>query len=261
MKNILWLIIVIAFSNCIDRKESVSKKSTKEKDSVQSNVTLTKVSKSNTEIEHEHIDTLRKKSQPFKINGVNCYWELTLFLYKGQKGGTGKLELRNQKSSLIILRNDNGDEGDYYSLNGYGYWHSFNEINFELMNADIITDANFDGYEDFVIHNRSSSGSAGDFSDVYLFNPVKKTFERSKTLSCYDIHIDTTNKIVSSYAKNGAAYNVSASIHFGSHGKIKYSEVIETEKIDNNSPLFRVTNRKIINGKVVKTKIDTVTDY
>jgi hypothetical protein len=250
MKIIIYSLIVFLFTNCNNRKESVSKKDTKAKDSVQSNIVLTKVSKSKAEMDDDHADTLFKKSKLFKINGVNCFWELTLFLNKGEKGGTGKLELRNQKNGKIIL---NKDEDYYYleNLSG-GDWQ---------VNEDIIKDANFDGYKDIVLYNRGASGSAGEFSDIYLFKPAKKTFEKSKALSGYNIAIDTITKTVSFYARNGAAYNVSGSIYFGRHGKIKYEEITESETIDNKSPLFKITYRKIINDKVVKTTIDTVTDY
>jgi hypothetical protein len=250
MRVLIYISITLLFSNCNNRKEDVSKKSLIAKDTVQSNVMLTKVSENKIEIDHEHIDTLRKKSQTFSVNGLDCFWELTLYLYKGEKGGTGKLELRNQKKGKIIL---NKDEDYYYfeNLSG-GDWQ---------MNEDIIKDVNFDGYKDIVLYNRGASGSAGEFSDIYLFKPAKKTFEKSKALSGYNIAIDTINKTLSFYARNGAAYNISGSIYFGRHGKIKYEEITESETIDNKSPLFKITYRKIINDKVVKTKIDTVSDY
>lgn len=260
MKKIIILFLISIFANC-NQRESALEKNVKEKDSLESVLQETKTLERKAETDVDNADTLFKKSQLFKINGVNCFWELTLFLYKGEKGGTGKLELRNQKNGEIILTNDNGNQGDYYSLEGYGHWHSFNNLDFELMNADIIKDVNFDGYKDFVIYNRGSSGSAGEFSDIYLFNPIKKTFERSKTLSGYNIDFDTIAKTVSFYARNGGYYNVSSTIHFNRLGKIKFEEVIERETIENNSPLFKITYKKIINDKLVKIKIDTVTDY
>lgn len=261
--SLIFIVVILATcgkDNKNDNTLEQLEKSIKTKDSLQSGVVKNKVPENKIKIDNNHIDTLFKKSLPFKINGINCFWELSLFLHKGEKGGTGKLELRNQKNSKIILSDEDGD-GDYYSLDELGNWHSFNRMNFELMNANVIKDANFDGYKDFVLYHRGASGSAGEFSYIYLFNPTKKIFERSKALSGYNIVIDSTSKTVSSYARNGGSYNVSETIHFGRNGKIKYSEVTERETIDYNSPLFKITYRKIINDKVVKTKIDSVTNY
>jgi hypothetical protein len=231
----------------------VSKKNTKAKDSVQSNSVLSKVSENKTEIDHRQIDTLIKKSQTFRINGINCFWELTLYLYKGEKSGSGKLELKNKKNGKIILNKDE----DYYYLDHLGV------VDDLQLSDDIVKDANFDGYKDIILYNRGASGSAGDFSDIFLFNPLNRIYKKSETLSGYEINIDTITKTVSSYAKNGAGYNVTDTIHFGKNGKIKYSEVTEREKINKSDgkPLIKITYNKVMNDKIVKTKIDTVADY
>lgn len=257
MRIIIYFLIVLSFSNCSKRKESVPEKSIKTKVSVKSNAGQTKVPESKTETDYNHIDTLIKKCQPFNINDINCFWELKLFLYKGQKLGTGKLELINQKNLKVILSDDYGDAEDY-TLDEFSDWHSF-----KLMSDDVIKDANFDGYKDFVLYRRSASGSAGEFSEIYLFNQTKKIFERSKVLSGYNISIDTITKTVSSYARNGAKYNVTDTIYFGKNGKIKYQKITEGEtiKTKDGTPLFKITYKKVIDGKVVKTKIDTVTNY
>jgi hypothetical protein len=252
MKKTIYILIVLLFSNCNNRKEPVSKKSLTAKDTVQSNVMLTKVSENKTEIDHEHIDTLRKKSQTFSINGLDCFWELTLYLYKGEKGGLGKLELQNKKNGKIILIKDE----DYYYLDHLA-------VDDWQLSDDVFKDANFDGYKDIILYNRGASGSAGEFSDIFLFNPLNRIYEKSETLSGYYIDIDTITKTISSYAKNGAGYNVTDIIHFGRNGKIKYSEVTERETINTSDgkPLFKITYNKVINNKIVKTKIDTVTNY
>lgn len=253
MKILLYIFIILSLSNCNNRKESVSKKNTKAKDSVQSNSVLSKVSENKTEIDHRQIDTLIKKSQTFRINGINCFWELTLYLYKGEKSGSGKLELKNKKNGKIILNKDE----DYYYLDHLGV------VDDLQLSDDIVKDANFDGYKDIILYNRGASGSAGDFSDIFLFNPLNRIYKKSETLSGYEINIDTITKTVSSYAKNGAGYNVTDTIHFGKNGKIKYSEVTEREKINKSDgkPLIKITYNKVMNDKIVKTKIDTVADY
>jgi hypothetical protein len=260
MKKLIYLLIVLSFSNCNNRKEFTPEKSVQTEDSSELGLLKTKLRENQTEIDDDNADTLVKKSQPFKINNINCYWELSLFLHKGETSGLGKLELRNLKSQEIILSTD--DE-DYYGLDEYDNWHSYNRINFDHMNDEVIKDVNFDGHKDFILYHRSASGSAGEFFNVHLFNPTKKAFEKSKALSGYNITLDTINKTVSSYAKNGASYNVSHVIHFDKNGKTKYAETTERETIETTDgrPLFKVTYKKVMNAKIVITQIDTVTDY
>ena len=161
--------------------------------------------------------------------------------------------MKNKKNGKIILNK----EEDYYYLENLGV------VDDRQLNDDVFKDANFDGYKDILLYNRGASGSAGEFSDIFLFNPLNRIYEKSETLSGYNIDIDTKTKTISSYAKNGAGYNVTGIIHFGRNGKIKYSEVTERETINTNDgkPLFKITYNKDINNKIVKTKIDTVTNY
>ncbi|WP_432671082.1 XAC2610-related protein [Flavobacterium sp. SM2513] len=251
MKILLFLFTILLFPNCKNREESNSK--IRATDGVESEIVKTTSLEDNPETDNEHVDTFSKKSQTFNINGISCFWELTLFLYRGEKGGTGKLELKNKKNGKIILNKDE----DYYYLDHLGV------VDDLQLSDDIVKDANFDGYKDIILYNRGASGSAGDFSDIFLFNPLNRIYKKCETLSGYEVNIDTITKTVSSYAKNGAGYNVTDTIHFGKNGKIKYSEVTEREKINKSDgkPLFKITYNKVMNDKIVKTKIDTVADY
>ncbi|RZK14706.1 MAG: hypothetical protein EOO43_15985 [Flavobacterium sp.] len=198
-------------------------------------------------------DTLSKNGKPFKINGVDCFWELKLPLREGSNDGDGILTLRNIQSKKALLINS-----DYYSLDNSYYTNSFNGVDFESFNKDCIKDVNFDGYKDFMIYGLEESGSAGSLYKVYLFNDKKKLFEQSKALSGYDILLDTVNKTRTSGGRNGYNYNVSVTDFFGRRGTIKYTETTEREVIsDEPKRLLKTTYNKIVNKKVVQTIIDT----
>jgi hypothetical protein len=256
MKNVLYIsFFTLLFLSCQNSQKSESfEKNNIDEENIITDTLVQKVPEyKKTEINWAKSDTLVKISEPFLINGIQCFWELTLYLYKGEKSGSGKLELKNKKNGEIILNK----EEDYYYLERLGVVDDWQ------LNDDVFKDSNFDGYKDIILYNRGASGSAGEFSDIFLYNPLNRIYEKSETLSGYNIDIDTITKTISSYAKNGAGYNVTDTIHFGKNGKIKYSEVTEREKINKSDgkPLFKITYNKVMNDKIVKTKIDTVADY
>lgn len=251
MKNIYYFLIIFSFFNCNNRKESAPKSEKKAK-------TTSKILVVNRiETNNLKTDTLIKKSKTFKINGINCFWELKLLIERGSNDdGDGKLVLKNNQSKKTLLTNS-----DYYSLNNSYYTNSFNSIDFESLNKDAIKDLNFDGFKDFMIYGITQSGSAGSFYKVYLFNNEKKIFEQSEVLSGYDVSIDTINKTLSTGGRSGYYWNISSTNYFGRKGRIKYTEVTEREVISNEPKrLLKTTFKKIVDKKIIKTKIDT-TDF
>jgi hypothetical protein len=256
MKNVLYIsFFTLLFLSCQNSQKNQNfEENNVDEENIITDTLVQKVPEyKKTEINWDKSDTLVKISEPFLINGINCFWELTLYLYKGEQSGSGKLELKNKKNGKIILNK----EENYYYLERLGVVDDWQ------LNDDVFKDANFDGYKDIILYKRGASISAGEFSDIFLYNPLNRIYEKSETLSGYNIDIDTITKTISSYAKNDAGYNVTEIIHFGRNGKIKYSEVTERETINTSDgkPLFKITYNKVINNKIVKTKIDTVTNY
>jgi hypothetical protein len=198
---------------------------------------------SQTEINVSKSDTLNKTSEAFTINAIKCYWEFTLIIYDKATGGEGTLKLRDQKTHRILLENK-----DYYYRDYFDAINKYDEFNFK--------DLNFDGFKDFSTDHRTSSGTAGSFENIYLFNNSTKAFELSEELSGYDIEIDSLNKIIYSYGKSGNGYKHKKIHYLGENGKIKYSDKFNTEPLEKGN--FLVVYKKIINKKVVKTGTDTI---
>lgn len=192
-------------------------------------------------------DTLTKKSEPFKINGVNCYWEFTLIIHRGDKSGNSILNLKNSKTNKILLSNP-----DFIRLEKY---RSTIKNNFDFK--ENFKDANFDGLQDFVVYSLEDSGSGGAFYNAYLFNKLSKTFVLSKELSGGEFQINKKDKTVLTFWKMGVGFNSTQVDHFGKNGKIKFTETTTREVIGDTISLLKTTYKKVVNGKIIKTKIDT----
>lgn len=242
MKKLLYVIIIIFFTNCNDRKETILKSeiitSAKRKTFVVKKIETNNLIK----------DTLTKRSENFKINAINCYWEFYLIANKGEKEGNSIVNLKNSSTNKILLSNS-----DYGDLELY---NSINKNDFDFNGE--FKDANFDGLKDFVVYSRQDSGSGGAFYNVYLFNKSTKTFLLSKELSGGEFEINAKDKTVSTYWKMGVGFNSSKVHHFDKNGKIRFIETITREVINGvQNDLLKTTYKKVINGKIIETKIDT----
>lgn len=242
MKKLLYLIIILSFSNCNDRKEGILKSKIitdpKKNDFVVKSIEADNIIK----------DSLIKKSEPFKINAINCYWEFTLIIDKGEEEGNSLVNLKNSNTNKILL-----SYSDYCDLELY---NSINKNNFDFNGE--FKDVNFDGLKDFVAYSRQDSGSGGAFYNVYLFKKSTKTFLLSKELSGGEFEINTSDKTVSTYWKMGVGFNLSKVNHFDRTGKIRFIETTTREVIAGvTNDLLKTTYKKVVNGKIIKTKIDT----
>lgn len=247
MKTLMYLFIILIFSNCNDREKTIPKKSIKAKVNLKLNALQTRVSDSKIDIDYQKTDTLTKSSEVFKINGINCYWEFILMIHPGDKSGNSILNLKNSKTNKILLSNPGFTEKEQYrSTTGHNF--DFKE-NFK--------DANFDGLQDFIIYSWEDSGSGGAYYNAYLFNKSSKTFVLSKELSGGEFEINKTDKTVSTYWKSGVGWNSSKVDHFGKNGNIKFTEITTREVIGDTTSLLKTTYTKTVNGKIIKTKIDT----
>jgi len=208
-----------------------------------------KVSEENT-VEKEKVitDTLNKVSEPFLINGIKCYWEFELTVYDGAKGGSGINKLKNHNTNKVLLLNE-----DYFDLD---LFISIDKHNFDFNGE--FKDANFDGFKDFIVYSRTGSGSGGSAFNVYLFDKKKNIFKFSKELSGGEFEINEADKTVSTYWKMGVSWNSSQVHHFDKNGKIKFTEITTREVITGDTTsLLQTTYKKIVEGKTIKTEIDT----
>lgn len=200
------------------------------------------------EINWEKSDTLVKVSEPFLINGIKCFWEFELTVYEGATGGSGIIRLKDHNTNKVLLVNE-----DYFDLY---FFNSIDKNNFDFNGE--FKDANFDGLKDFIVYSREGSGSGGTFFNVYLFNKKKNIFEISDELSGGEFEINQTDKTVSTYWKTGVGWNSSWVHHFDKSGKIKFTEITTREIIEGDTTsLLQTTYKKVVNGKIIKTEIDT----
>lgn len=198
-----------------------------------------------TEINWEKSDTLVKISEPFLINGIKCFWEFKLIVYEGATGGSGINRLKNHNTNKVLLLNE-----DYFDLD---LFNSIDKNNFDFNGE--LKDANFDGLKDFIVYSRTGSGSGGAMFKVFLFNTKKGVFEFSEELSGGEFELNEAEKTVSTYWKMGVGWNSTQVHHFDKNGRIKFTEITTREIIDNDS--LQTTYKKIVDGKTIKTEIDT----
>lgn len=196
------------------------------------------------EISYYKQDTLFKVSEPFLINGIKCYWELKGIAYDDFYLVNATLQLKNYKTKKTLLSNN-----DVYD-------RSFFDNDFNLSFDP--RDANFDGFEDFVLDSHASSGDGGSVYRIYFFDNKRKTFELPP-LEIPNIEIDSLNKTISGSWKMGASHYSNYIHYFGEYGKMKFTEIFTDEIISVDTLiLLKTTYEKIINKKVVETKIDTI---
>lgn len=255
MNNLILLYTILILFGCKKSNEtnSIAEKITVDSISKISMINEVPFVEKNNSIQ---IDTLVKVSKPFVINNVNCYWKFTVYLNNEIQGGNGTLELIGLDNKQALLTDG---ENEYYELNASYYTHSFNGISFEQLNDESIKDINFDGYNDFMLYSRVSSGSGGEFYKVYLFDNKTELFKFSKELSGGYLTINNDNRSLLSSWKNGAGNYTERVHYFDKTGKIKFTEIITNEIIWGDTlSLLKKSYKKIIEGKVVKTKIETL---
>lgn len=251
MKKIIYIsfLSIIAFSCQNSQNNKVSEENNTDKENIISDTLEQKVPEyKKTEINWDKSDTLVKISEPFLINGIKCFWEFELIVYEGATGGSGINRLKNHNTNKVLLLNE-----DYFDLD---LFNSIDKNNFNFNGG--FKDANFDGLKDFIVYSKTGSGSGGSAFNVYLFDKTKNIFERSDELSGGEFEINETEKTVSTYWKMGVGWNSSRVHHFDKNGKIKFTEITTREIISGDSTsLLQTTYEKVVNGKTIKTEIDT----
>ena len=180
--------------------------------------------------------TIIKKSKPFKINGIECYWEQTDTL--AEEGAMDLIKLKDLKKNRILVN----------------HVECCLKFGFDFNSPNNFKDVNFDGFKDFLI---TSYGSMAMFelTNIYLFDNETKSFVYSD-LSDNGIETDSVNRklITRSFDIN---FEKTKTHYFNKFGKVKYTEVLTIEHSDTILVEY-TTYEKIVNGKVIETKIDSI---
>lgn len=187
-------------------------------------------------------DSINLTSDAFEINDMKCQWNFIATSYNG-KDGEGKMILVNQGTNKILLADE-----DYYEDICHG-------IDFEDITKNNFKDANFDGYKDYVAFNRTGSGSGGEMYNIYLFDKSRGIFKISALSGAYPT-FDSINRTLRTTWRSGAYSYSEITTYFDTKGSIKYTIIYQEEPLAEDVKIQTI--KKIINGKIVHTKVDTL---
>ncbi len=242
MRYLLYLLIVLFFTNC--------RNSDKTNLPEEKLVVLDSLSTANPVTV---IDTVVKEGKPFTINRIKCYWKHSLISYDGFIDEI-IMELKNTETDSTIFNYEHKTKyPEEYNYNSESY--------FDEINKTHLIDVNFDGYKDFVIYSYGSMPMTSQ-THIFIFNPETTTFEINPQIDP-DSHViesrDSIKRIlVISNFDMESTYETS--YHFNKNGTIKFIEKI-AERVLDPKDTMQLTERKyqkIIKGKIVESKVDTV---
>lgn len=240
MRKLLFISIILVFASCKKLPKNNVPVGTIATDTI-----------SHTEIPLKKSDTLTKISEPFQLNNMLCYWKHSFIIYDDYGFDiTMELKSADTRSTLFEYEYAPKYTEDYdYKSNSY----------FDTINKRHFRDVNFDGFKDFVIRSFGSMPMTSQ-DNIYLFNRNNKTFEYSEDLSDNTIEeVDNIKKILttSSFTRESTSQRKH---HFDKAGKLLFSEeTFEGELEISDTILSNVVRyKKIINGKVVEIKTDTI---
>lgn len=218
MKTVFYILIILLLASC--------KNSLKNKESKKLVITDTVAIR---EIPVHKYGTI-KKSKPFKINGIECYWEQTDTL--AEESAMDLIKLKDFKTNRILVNHID-------CCLKYG---------FDFYSKDNFLDVNFDGFKDFLIRSYGSMAMF-ELTNIYLFDNKTKSFVYSD-LSDNGIETDSINRklTTSSFDRDFEKTKIH---YFDKFGKAKYTQVI-TKYLDSTYEVKYRTIEKIVNGKVVE---------
>lgn len=197
-------------------------------------------------------DTVVKTSKPFRLNNLSCYWKHTFILY-GESGFDLSMQLLEDKSERILFEFEHSPNPLDYNYKEEDYFKKINKKHF--------IDINFDGYKDFVIYLYGSMPMTSQ-TDMFIYNKKTKIFETNpkENLSGRVIEErDSINRIlVTSSFDTERQYKTR--YHFDREGRISYTEKIYDRTLETNDSLDLLERiyEKYVNGKLVKTRTDTI---
>lgn len=225
------------------------------KKSVKSNLTDETIASDTSVVTENPIvvtDTVVKISKSFRLNNLLCYWKHTFILY-GESDFDLSMELLEDKSERTIFEFEYSPNPLDYNYKGEDYFRKINKKHF--------IDVNFDGYKDFVIYLYGSTPMTSQ-TDMFVYNKRTKIFETNpkENLSGRVIEErDSINKIlVTSSFDTERQYQTR--YHFDIEGRINYTEKISERTLETNDSLDLLERvyEKYVNGKMVKTRTDTI---
>jgi hypothetical protein len=228
MKNIFYIFIILVSISCKDSTNSVNPR----------RLVITDTVATRTIRVHKY--GIIKKSNPFKINGIECYWEHSDTLV--EEGSMDLIKLKDYKTNRILVNHID-------CCLKYG---------FDFYSKDNFLDVNFDGFKDFLIRTYGSMAMF-EITNIYLFDSKTKKFTESD-LGDNGITTDSVKRklITSSFDRTYLGSSEKTKTHyFDKYGKLKYTEVLNIEYLDTIPVEYR-TYEKIVNGRVVETKKDSV---
>lgn len=172
-----------------------------------------------------------KKSNPFKINGLECFWEQTDTLV--EENTMDIIRLKDYKTKRVLI--------NYIDCCCCKY-------GFDFYSSENFIDVNFDGFKDFLIRSYGSMAMF-ELTNIYLFDNKTKSFVYSD-LSDNGIETDSINRklTTSSFDRDFEKTKIH---YFDKFGKAKYTQVI-TKYLDSTYEVKYRTIEKIVNGKVVE---------
>jgi len=232
---ILFLIVMFIFLSCSDKKTVINKT-----DSTSGKVKQTDSLK----------DTGEKNTYTIKHASKQ-------YTFKIEPADTGKAKGEIQKVKINIFKKDEDklfqeiiSASCNYSMNGSTKLPSVN--NEKGVNAIIINDFNFDGYEDIAVQNGEPAGlQATHPYDIYLYSGGKNNFELNKDLTKLAEHgifnVDIPNKQLSIFYVSGCCYHETKKYEVKNNTPVWiYSEVLnETGK----DPDIQAYTKTLENGK------------
>jgi hypothetical protein len=204
-------------------------------------------------VDSSQIDTLEWESPEFNLNNISCIWLGQLIVARGDTmphpAHFKLLDADNRK--LMYARVEEADRKGFELLRTY-----------DNLFKDLFKDINFDGYEDVLEYNQFLSGSGGSVYEVYVFDVRKREFVLSNELTGANITVDTVNRTTSDYWKSGYGSYFERILHYNAKGKLLFTESLSHELLPTDTVDLQVTvTKKIVNGKLVKTSVDTSVFY
>lgn len=228
MKTVFYIFIILLLTGCNNSLKNKKYKKLVTTDTVASGEISV------------HKYGIIQKSNPFKINGIECYWEHTDTLV--EEVSMDLIKLKDYKTNRILVNHID-------CCLKYG---------FDFYSKDNFLDVNFDGFKDFLIRTYGSMAMF-ELTNIYLFDSKTKRFIESD-LGDNSITTDSIKRklITSSFDRTYIGGSEKTKTHyFDKYGKLKYTEVLNIEYLDTIPVEYR-TYEKIVNGKVVETKKDSV---
>ncbi|HEY0091539.1 MAG TPA: hypothetical protein VGB43_03540 [Flavobacterium sp.] len=185
---------------------------------------------------------------PFKLNDRIVSWEFKVKYSYDEKGKQsltvdfGKA-LIDTISKKIILQSvvENVDKRN---------------LDYAERNENFL-DVDFDGNLDYTSLDNASSGSAGAFTNIYIYNSSKGEYEFSETFSGYNLTVDHKNRTITTTSKSGYGNYFVKVIHLGKKSEILYLESCQS-KYHSNEQKAELNYQKSQNGKVLSRKAKTV---